>query len=191
MVDAITHGEFRMKKLIILISLCLLLLVACGDGEATSLSSGERDEPAETSARSGTSFQISGGRQIDEPKAVASVSALPGLDTVAIQIKTAVTGQYAPAIIFLENIPAESGSYSLSDLSLDNPEPGVLEAGVDIKDDEASGVYPYEQFGDAVDGMLTITTGENNRLSGTFEFSAQKDGETVTVNGAFANANLP
>ncbi len=184
-----------MKKQIILIMLLPIFLIACGRGEAVSTDSvssgGAVISVSDSSERSGTSFQISGNRQVDEPKAVAAVSALPDLDTVMIQIKTAVTGQYAPAIIFLDNIPTELGSYTLSDLSLDDPQPGVLEAGVDIKDDDASGVYPYEQFGDAVAGTLTITTSENNQLSGTFEFSAQKDGETVNVNGTFANATLP
>lgn len=184
-----------MKKLIILFAFCLVFLVACGGGETASTGSssgdGESAEAANNVERSGTSFQINGDRQVDEPKAVAAVSALPGLDTMVVQIKTAVTGEYAPAIIFLENIPTASGSYSLSNLSLDDPQPDVLEVGVDIKDDDASGVYPYEQFGDAVTGTLTITAVENNKMSGTFEFSAQKDGEAVTVSGAFTNANLP
>lgn len=184
-----------MKKLIGLIIVCLVFLAACGGGESSSADasggSGDAVDTAASNERSGTSFQISGDRQVDEPKAVAAVSELPGLDTVAIQIKTAVSGQYAPAIIFLDNVPAEAGSYNLADLSLDDPQPGVLEAAVDVKDDEASGVYPYEQFGDEVDGTLTITTVVDGKISGNFEFSAQKYGETVNINGAFENANLP
>jgi hypothetical protein len=184
-----------MKKLIVLFAFCFVVLVACGSETATSTapsgSNGESVNTANHVERSGTSFQVSGGRQVDEPKAVAAVSALPGLDTVAIQIKTAVSGQYAPVIIFLDNVPTEAGSYNLADLSLNDPQPGVLEAAVDVKDDEASGVYPYEQFGDDVAGTLTITAVENNKISGDFSFSAQKEGETVTVSGSFVNANLP
>ena len=131
-----------------------------------------------TSAKSGNAeFNISGAHQINEPAAIASATAMPGSD--------------APAIIFLENLPAAIGDYDLSDLSIDDPQPDVHEAGVDIKDNNTSGVYPYNQFGESVNGTLTITSVESNKMTANFEFSAQKDGESVTVTGAFENVNLP
>jgi hypothetical protein len=194
----ITKRSFnKMKRFTILLALLTIVSMACslGGGGTSSEPASEGSDNASgasnTAKRGNAEFNITGVHQLDDSAAVAVASAVPGLNTLAFQIKTSVTGERAPAIIFLENIPSEPGSYSLSDLSLDDPQAGVHEAGVDIKDENASGVYPYQQFADAVGGTLTITGVDNNRISGNFEFTAQEEGESVTVRGAFQNVNLP
>lgn len=146
----------------------------------------------ETTERSETQFTVSGTHTIDTPRAIAVANALPDTDTVALQIKTAVSGSRAPAIIFLENVSSTPGEYTLSRLSLDDPQPGVLEAGIDILDEEKGGVYPYVQFGENSNGTLTITEITNNQMSGTFSFTAESgDGTAVSVSGSFTNVTLP
>lgn len=190
-------GNNQAKWITICLAFLTILLMACAADESPPAPT-KGDQPSvnvadtATSAKSGNAeFNISGAHQINEPAAIASATAMPGSDAFIIQIKTSITGERAPAIIFLENLPAAIGDYDLSDLSIDDPQPDVHEAGVDIKDNNTSGVYPYNQFGESVNGTLTITSVESNKMTANFEFSAQKDGESVTVTGAFENVNLP
>jgi hypothetical protein len=44
----------------------------------------------------------------------------------------------------------------LSPLSFDDPQPGVVEAGVDILDKEKGGVYPYVQFAENNSSKFTV-----------------------------------
>jgi hypothetical protein len=161
------------------------------NNEAAGAETAGEEAAGDAEERSATQFLVEGAHMVDTPRAVAAASPLPDTDAVAMQIKTAVSGSRAPAIVLLDNVPRAVGEYALTGLSFDDPQPGVVEAGVDILDEEQGGVYPYGQFADNVGGTLTINAVADNQVSGSFTFSAEGEGTAVNVSGTFANVALP